>query len=303
MIRQTLLALSRSPTARRVLPGLPLVRRGVRRFMPGEGIGDAVTAAAELGARGVPTVLTLLGEDVVSSAEVKGVVDAYGQALEALGAAGVDAHVSVKPTQLGLSLGEERAAEGLAEVAALCAGAAVPLWIDMEGSATVDSTLRLYREVHRRHPGVGLCLQAALRRTPADLESLLPLEPRIRLVKGAYAEPPEVAWGARSEVDSAFLALALRLLEASSRGASRLVLGTHDEGLVEAIRVRAGGEGKEWEVHMLYGIMEGLQRRFISEGVPLRVLISYGPGWFPWYMRRLAERPANLLFAIRGLAR
>lgn len=271
--------------------------------MPGETLEDAVEAVGRLGAGGFPTVLTLLGEDVTSQEEVRRVVDAYGEALHALRGAGADTHLSVKPTQLGLTVGEEMAFQGLRGVAALCHRVGVPLWIDMEGSATVDATLRLFRRLHPVHPALGLCLQAGLRRTPEDLASLLPLHPRIRLVKGAYAEPPSAALTSKAEVDDAFLRLAHLLLERAAEGAAALVLGTHDGRLIEAVRREAAGAGGVggWEVHMLYGIREPLQRTLREEGVPLRVLVSYGPAWFPWYMRRLAERPANLWFALRSV--
>jgi proline dehydrogenase len=271
--------------------------------MPGEALEDAVEAVSALGSRGVPTVLTLLGEDVTSRKEVNRVVEAYGEALEALQEAGANTHLSVKPTQLGLTLGEGMAVEGLKAVIRLCREANTPVWIDMEGSGTVDPTLRLYRRLRSDHPALGICLQAALHRTPSDLESLLHLEPRIRLVKGAYAESAAVALSSKREVDRSFLQIALRLLERAAAGEATVVLGTHDEALIEEARREAaelGGVGG-WEVHMLYGIREPLQARLVEEGVPLRVLISYGPAWFPWYMRRLAERPANLWFAVRGL--
>lgn len=271
--------------------------------MPGETLEDAVAAVGRMGSAGFPTVLTLLGEDVTSREEVGRVVDAYGEALQALQGAGADTHLSVKPTQLGLTLGEEMAFQGVEAVAALCRDAGVPLWIDMEGSTTVDPTLRLFRRLQPHHPALGLCLQAALRRTPADLASLLPLHPRIRLVKGAYAELPSVALPSKVEVDDAFLRLALLLLERAAGGDAGLVLGTHDERIIEAVMGEAAATGgvEGWEVHMLYGIREPLQQKLRGEGVPLRVLISYGPAWFPWYMRRLAERPANLWFALRSV--
>lgn len=302
MIRDALLALSRSPAARRHLPRLPLIRRGVSRFMPGEQLEDALGAIRRLGGEGFPAVLTLLGEDVSSRTAVDSVIEAYGAALHAFTSSGLDVQLSVKPTQFGLALGEAVALEAMEAVAASAEAASVPLWIDMEGSATVDPTLRIHRHLRGRHTGVGICLQAALRRTPADLESLLPLEPRIRLVKGAYAEPPAVALAERGEVDRAYRSLALRVAEEAGRGRATLVLGTHDDGLLEEVRREAAGEGEgPWEVHMLYGIREELQRKLRDRGTAVRVLVSFGPGWFPWYMRRLAERPSNLWFALRGL--
>src|SRR6266704_3380910 len=180
------------------------------------------------------------------------------------------------------------------------------LWIDMEESRYVDATLELFQAVRAAHTGVGVCLQAYLRRTPADLEALLPLAPAIRLVKGAYNEPPDVALPKKRDVDAAYAVLAGRLLERAARGEARAVLGTHDLRLIACLRERALGLGAApgggaYEVHMLYGIRAAEQRALQSEGVPVRVLISYGTHWFPWYMRRLAERPANVWFVVRHL--
>ncbi len=304
MIRSTLLALSRSPTARERLPRLPFVRRSVNRFMPGESLEAAVEAAASMGRSGIGSVFTMLGEDVNSREEARSVVDDYQALLDHMGGAGVDAELSVKPTQLGLTLGEDVAAEYLSAVARATAAAGVPLWLDMEGSPTVDPTLRLYRRLLEEHPGTGLCLQAYLHRTPADLEGLLPLNPRIRLVKGAYAEPPALAIAEKSGVDAAYARLTRTLLEAAAEGRAGVVLGTHDMELVALARGEAAAlqvSPELWAIHMLYGIRTGEQRRLQEEGVPLRVLISYGPAWFPWYMRRLAERPANVWFVVKSL--
>jgi proline dehydrogenase len=304
MIRSTLLALSRSPTARERLPRLPFVRRSVNRFMPGESMEAAVEAAASMGRAGIGSVFTMLGEDVNSREEARSVVDDYQALLDHMGGAGVDAELSVKPTQLGLTLGEDVAAEYLSAVARATAAAGVPLWLDMEGSPTVDPTLRLYRRLLEEHPGTGLCLQAYLHRTPADLEGLLPLNPRIRLVKGAYAEPPSLAIAEKSGVDAAYARLTRTLLEAAAEGRAGVVLGTHDMELVALARREAAAlqvSPELWAIHMLYGIRTGEQRRLQEEGVPLRVLISYGPAWFPWYMRRLAERPANVWFVVKSL--
>lgn len=177
------------------------------------------------------------------------------------------------------------------------------LWIDMEEASYVDVTLSLYWRLRQEHERVGLCLQAYLRRTPADLEALLPLGPAIRLVKGAYRESPEIAFQNKADVDAAYLELAERLLEHSPAGAFA-VLGTHDHRLIQSVDERAEALGLgsgAYEVHMLYGIRAPMQRELASSGVGVRVLISYGENWFPWYMRRIAERPANAWFVLRNL--
>jgi proline dehydrogenase len=177
------------------------------------------------------------------------------------------------------------------------------LWIDMEESQYVDATLELFRRVRSGHAGVGVCLQAYLRRTAADLESLLAEGAAVRLVKGAYREPPEVAFQQKAEIDAAFLALAPRMLAAATPE-RRQVLGTHDVALVERVRARATAAGVPdgtWEVHMLYGIRTAELRALAAGGVAARVFLCYGTQWFPWYVRRLAERPANVWFVLRSL--
>src|SRR2546429_320616 len=168
----------------------------------------------------------------------------------------------------------------------------------------LDATLELFQAVRAAHTGLGVCLQAYLRRTPADLEALLPLAPAILLVKGAYNEAPDVALPKKRDVDAAYAVLAGQLLERAAQGEARAVFGTHDLGLIARLRDRAlavGAAPGAYEVHMLYGIRAAEQRALQSEGVPVRVLISYGTHWFPWYMRRLAERPANVWFVVRNL--
>jgi proline dehydrogenase len=174
----------------------------------------------------------------------------------------------------------------------------------MESSAYVDATLDLYRRARASSKRVGVCLQAYLRRTPADLEALLPLRPALRLVKGAYQEPAERAFPRKSDVDQAYFALATRALGASGTGADILAIGTHDARLVQRLRATIAERGlprSAYEFEMLYGIQRALQARLVAEGQRLRVLISYGAYWFPWYMRRLAERPANVAFVARNL--
>jgi proline dehydrogenase len=174
----------------------------------------------------------------------------------------------------------------------------------MEESRYVDVTLELYRRARAAGDAVGVCLQAYLRRTPADLQTLRPLAPAIRLVKGAYSEPADVALPRKRDVDAAYFALAEQLLAQAARGRARPVFGTHDIGLLTRIRARAAALGtaqSAFEVHMLYGIRAPEQRALARDGVRVRVLISYGSHWFPWYMRRLAERPANVWFVVRNL--
>jgi proline dehydrogenase len=284
------------------LPRYGFVRRATRRFMPGEDLDDALEAAGNLARDALTTTLTLLGENLESLSEADEVVAHYIRTLSEIRARGLDAEISIKLTQLGLDFGADAARERLATLAAATDSL---VWVDMEGSAYVDATLDIYRGVHAEHGNVGLCLQAYLRRTEADLEGLLPLDPSIRLVKGAYSEPDDVAYPKKSDVDRNFVRLTTRLLRARAQGGKgRPVVATHDPGMIgEASRLghELGLDRRGFEYAMLFGISSSEQRRLARSGYPVRVLISYGPAWFPWYMRRLAERPANLWFVAKQL--
>lgn len=263
--------------------------------MPGEDVDDAFRAAREFAATGLGTVFTELGERVTSAAECDAVRDHYMAVLDRIARDHVPTHISVKLTHLGLDI--DRAA-CIARVNALAKRAAEIgsfFWIDMEESNYVDATLDVFRAARAQHEKVGLCMQSYLRRTAADLETLMPLKPAIRLVKGAYREPPEIAFPKKSDTDRAYYDLAVRLL----KGGAFAVFGTHDLRLIERIREAAGTA--QYEVHMLYGIQSAAQRALAAAGVKVRVLISYGSNWYPWYVRRLAERPANVWFVVKNM--
>ncbi|MBK5097893.1 MAG: proline dehydrogenase family protein [Gemmatimonadetes bacterium] len=285
----------------------PFVHRAVRRFMPGEELDDAIEAARGLATRSLATVLTQLGENVSSAEETVGVATAYGRALLAIVAAGLDTDLSVKATHLGLDLGEQLAFDNLDRLLADAGAAGRLVALDMEATGYVNRTLDLYRALRARHENAGICLQAYLFRTEADLDSLLELGPMVRLVKGAYNEPADVAFPRKADVDLNYLLLADRLLEArQSDPRVRIAFGTHDERMIESIIRRVDEMGlppDACEFQLLYGIGRDLQLRLAAAGHPVRVLISYGSRWFPWYMRRLAERPANVGFVLRSMAR
>jgi proline dehydrogenase len=304
LLRRALLFGSQSRWLRERAMRRAFVRRAVARFMPGEELEDALAAAAVLRAAGMGAVITRLGENVAADAEADAVAVHYLEVLDRVrGPAPIE--ISVKPTQLGLDLDEERCARRLVDLAARAEATGNFVWIDMEQTAYTDATLRLCRRAGAAHGNVGVCLQSYLRRTRADLEAILPTGAGVRLVKGAYNEPAEVAFPGKDEVDASYLALAQRMLEARAAGsAGRAVFGTHDRGLLEAITAHAAGLGlarSSCEFHLLFGIQRAEQQRLADAGWPVRILISYGAYWFPWYMRRLAERPANVLFVLRSL--
>src|SRR6476659_4446139 len=219
------------------------MRRAVRRFMPGETMEAALDAAAPLQAAGIGTMYTKLGENLTSLAEADGVADHYIAVLDAIAARGITGEISVKPTQLGLDLDEDRALAHLERLAAHAASIGSYLWIDMEGSAYTEPTIRLYESLRATHPRTGICLQAYLKRTAADIERLMPLDPAIRLVKGAYDEPAEIAYREKRQVDASYLGLAGGFLRDGRGRPIRLGLGTHDVALVEQIGAQVGAAG------------------------------------------------------------
>jgi proline dehydrogenase len=273
--------------------------------MPGETLSDALTAADGLHREAIESVFTLLGENLATSEAAERVAGEYRALIDAAAGRGLASEVSPKLTQLAFDLDEELTYRLVADLARRAAERGRHVWIDMEGSAYTERTLAFYERVLARRPNVGLCLQAYLFRTPADVERLAPLRPSIRLVKGAYLEPDSIAYRPGRAVDDAYTAVAFQLLEALRDGrASRVILGTHDVDLVRHVGERArslGIERKRIEVQMLYGIRTDELRRLRDEGYDVRCLIAYGTYWYAWYMRRLAERPANLLFALRQL--
>lgn len=279
-------------------------RRAVRRFMPGERLEDALEAAARLGSYRLGTILTELGENLTSLGEADAVRADYLAVFDAIAARRLTSWPSVKPTQLGLDLSMDACREHLEALAAKATATGSMLWVDMEDSSYVDRTLELYRHLRAKGAPVGIALQAYLYRTPADLAALMPLKPIVRLVKGAYAEPRAVAMPRKRDVDAAYEALAGTLLGAAAKGDAFPIFGTHDMPLVRRIVSRARAlnvaEGK-YEVHMLYGIRDADQRALAAQGQTVKTLISYGEHWFPWYMRRLAERPANVWFVVKSL--
>ena len=304
IIRSILLATSEKRWLREQVTRLWVVRRTVSRFMPGETLEDALAAACVLRENGLGTVFTYLGENVADSTEAARVTEHYLTVLDRLRERGLQTEISVKLTHLGLDLDPALAETNLARLIEH-AGPKSVVWIDMESSHYVEPTLALYRRARRAYPNVGVCLQAYLYRTGEDLESLIRLGAAVRLVKGAYREPAEIAFPRKKDVDENFFALSRRLLSQEARRAGvRAAIATHDPKLIRRVQEYAFEQGLNkhtLEFQMLYGIQRALQLRLARDGWRSITLIAYGTYWFPWFMRRLAERPANALFVIRNL--
>jgi proline dehydrogenase len=305
LMRKVLLAGSTNAWLRERATRTAFVRRAVSRFMPGEHIEDALAAAAELQPQGITTILTKLGENLTGVEEAEEVTLHYLDVLDRIAASGLDAQISVKPTQLGLDLDRALCERNLDRLVARAQQRNNFVWIDMEGSAYVDPTLDLFRRTRAQTPRVGVALQAYLYRTEKDVESLVPLGAAIRIVKGAYLESPEVAFPRKADVDANYFKLCSRLLAADARKPGAMLhIATHDVALADRLAAYIDQHhvpASAYEFAMLYGIQRGQQQRIAHQGRRLRVLISYGEYWFPWYMRRLAERPANVWFVLRTM--
>jgi proline dehydrogenase len=304
-MRRLLLAGSQNEWLAQRAPRYRFVRKAVQRFMPGENVSQALSAARALQEQRMATILTQLGENVRDSGEAEAVTRHYLEVLQRVRDEKLDAAISVKLTQLGLDLDASRCLANVERLVERAKELGNFVWIDMEGSAYTDATLQSYRQVRQQHSNVGVCVQSYLYRTEKDLAELLPLAPAIRLVKGAYHEPAERAYPRKKDVDENFFHLAQRLLDPGVRAAgTRAGFATHDPRLIQRIEeaVQALGISKDSiEFQMLYGIQRPQQLRLAQAGYRMRVLISYGAQWFPWYMRRLAERPANLTFLLRNM--
>jgi proline dehydrogenase len=303
-VRQALLWCAQNAWLAAHVPRWGFARRAVSRFMPGEDFDAALRAAIAFKAQGIGSLFTRLGENVTDLLEATAVVEHYESVLAKVATTGIDAEISVKPTQVGLDIDAKTAYANLARLARAADKARTFLWIDMEGSAYTQPTLDLYVRLREHNPRTGICLQAYLHRTVEDIVQLMQVKPAIRLVKGAYAEPPDRAYTVKKDVDSNYLALCALMLPEVKRGRLRLVLGSHDVALIERVSRfgHALGLGNDQiEVNMLYGIRTDQQVRLATDGYVVKALITYGDAWYRWYLRRLAERPANVLFVARQL--
>jgi len=301
-LRSLILAAADSPGLQRFVRRYGF-RLGAARFVAGESLDAAVPVLRRLNEQGLLTNTTLLGEGVRDEVETRVVVDAYREVLDRIHAEALQTNVALKLTHLGLSIDEELAQWNLAMLVEHAAQLGNFVRIDMEESRYVDATLRIYRRLREDgHENVGAVLQAYLFRAADDLAALLPLAPNLRLVKGAYLEPPEVAYPDKADVDAAYG----RLLENSLRGDGFTAIATHDETLIEHAISFARQHcvpNERFQFQMLYGVRPRLQLDLVRRGFDVLVATPYGPEWYRYLMRRLAERPANVLFFVRNLAR
>ncbi len=272
--------------------------------MPGEDLSDAVEATKVFNRKRIPTVFTRLGENITQMSEAEEVKCHYIDMLEKIRDEKIQTEVSLKLTQIGLDILFDKSLEFFNEIASAAKSCDNFVWIDMEGSTYTDVTIDFYRRAKMVNKNTGVCLQAYLSRTENDLKNLLDINPNIRLVKGAYSENAEIAFPDKRDVDRNYLKIAKMLLAQIKEHDITAVFGTHDLKLIEEIESLAAAlnvSNDKLEFHMLYGIKPNEQLRLVNQGYKLKVLISYGKAWYPWYMRRLAEKPANVGFVLKNL--
>jgi proline dehydrogenase len=302
MLRTLLLELSKSSSLRRWITTNGATRRMAHRFVPGEQLPPAIEAARACNRAGMTVSLDHLGENVVTREDAERARGSYSEALEQIAARGVDGNVSLKLTHIGLDLGEDFCCEQLRMLTRRADALGNFVRVDMEGSAYTDRTLRVVKQARAETSAVGTVIQAYLYRSEDDIRDLLGINCRIRLVKGAYKEPSRIAFRRKKDVDANFVKLMKILLPSGTYHA----LATHDPKMIEAA-IRFAAEQNitkdKFEFQMLYGIRTDLQSQLMRQGYRVRVYIPYGQDWFPYFMRRLAERPANLVFFAKNFLR
>lgn len=299
MLRGTLLFLSEQPLARRVFGG-PLAKPLVSRFVAGITLPEAIANVQKLNAAGMTATLDYLGESVGNAAEAGTAAAQYIAILHAIERAGAQCNASLKLTQMGLDVDRELCARNVERIVAQAAQFGNFIRIDMEGSGYTQATLDLFEQLYARHQNVGVVIQAYLYRSEADIRALNKLGARVRLCKGAYNEPASVAFPAKADTDNNYVKLMQMLLSEGNYPG----IATHDERMIEATRSYAAKQGiapDRFEFQMLYGIRRDLQEQLVREGYRMRVYVPYGEEWYPYMVRRMAERPANLLFVLKGL--
>lgn len=305
-VSAVILKMSESPTWERRISNWRTTRRVVERFMPGEHLDDAVAAAQRINGRGMSTSLNPVGEHVHDEEEATTATEAYIRILQRIGSEALKSNLSVKLSLLGLDVGTDTAAANLSRILEVADAQGTFVRIDMESSAYVDRTLEIHAQARARFSGVGVVIQSYLKRSADDVESLVQSGAAVRLVKGAYKEPADIAFADKADVDRCFEQLTARMLDDDARANGvQLAVATHDRTLVEKAEEMAAQRSIDsgLEFQMLYGIARDLQNDTAAGAFPVRIYISYGEAWYPWFMRRLAERPANLGFFLKHLVR
>jgi len=302
--RSALLWASKNKWLKSRVPEIKFVQRAVKRFMPGTAPEDAIEATRELLRHKIPTTFTHLGENISTLNEAEDNTKHYLYLLDKIKEENLDIEISLKLTQIGFDLSFEKTLELFSGIARKAEQLNNNVFIDIEDSSYVDKTIDFYKKIKENYDNVGICLQAYLYRTGEDIKSMIGISPWIRLVKGAYKEPKTVAFPKMDQVNNNYLILSRLLLKNVNEKGIRAAFGTHDLKLQEQIKteaIRLGIPKEKIEFQMLYGIKTFEQYKLASGGYNVRTLISYGEHWYPWYMRRLAERPANVGFVLKNL--
>ena len=281
------------------------VRVSVRKFMPGEQIEDAIAAAVALKPQGVNAIFTKLGENITQLSEAEDVYQHYLKVLDLIKKAGIDGEISIKPTQLGYDQDVEKCFDYCMKILRACEAQNTLFWIDMEGSVYTQGTIDLFKRLRQHSTKVGIAIQAYMIRTDKDLDELAALGSTIRMVKGAYLEPATVAYPDKPKVDEQYYKNCMRLLQPDAdKPGALLHMGTHDT-IIQDKMLKFIAENKiekrRYEFAMLYGINTPRQLDLAKRGERIRCLVAYGESWFPWYMRRLGERPANVWFVVKNM--
>lgn len=302
ILRTILLYLSRQHRLKDVVTGLPGFKQLVQRFIAGETLAPALAAVQELNRLGITATLDHLGESITSESATFQEVQEYERALQQIAAANVKANVSVKLTQLGLDIDEQLCLQNTRQLVESAARHGNFVRIDMEDSARTDVTLRIFRTLRAEFENVGIVIQSYLYRSAQDIEDILARNGRIRLCKGAYKESADVAFPEKAEVDANFVKLMQRLLPSGVYHG----IATHDEAMIAATKAFVHQQNLPqdvFEFQMLFGVRRDLQVKLVEEGYRVRVYVPYGEAWYPYFMRRLAERPANIWFVVKNLAK
>ena len=304
MLRQSLLYLSSADWARNIASNWFLARRVAHRFVAGETIEEAILAAKALNDKGILVTLDYLGESILSEDDAKAVVDTYKELLNQIHQSGVQSSVSVKPTHLGLDISEDLCMSNLRHILTTAKAHGIPITIDMESTKYTDITIRMYRTLRDEYnfENVGTVIQAYLRRSETDMKELTQEHAHIRVCKGAYLEPPELAFPEKSDVDANYVKLTEQYLTEDEN--SYLCIATHDENMILAAKdiiQKHTIPQDRYEFQMLYGVRGDRQQEIANEGEKMRVYVPFGEAWYPYFIRRLAERPANLWFFVKNL--